>query len=423
MAHPASGVKILAIMMMLFLLGAFLSPPVQAAQFRQGDEITVGRDEVIDDDLYVVGGTIIIDGTINGDLVTAALTVRVNGRVTGSVFAVGQTVIVAGEVGGSVIAGGRTVTVSGPVGHSVRIAGETLSVTGTVGGDVLAGGNSLDIGGTAVIGRDLWFGGNETFLGGSVGGMVRGSGNKVTITGNIEGDVQITADNLSISSGSRTGGNLDYTSGNEATIGQGAVVAGTTTHKVPEVKVRPGARAVSGVFNTVLGKVLGFVVALLAGIALLLLLPRRLEHVSRAIRHRAWPSLGWGFVALVSAPLAILVVLVLSIVITAFRLPVAFIGIPLSVIAVALLVLAVYLSQVFVGMVIGREVVGRGRAPDTRGSMVLALAIGLAILVLLRAVPYLGVLVGIATVLLGVGALIASARMHEAVEGKGDSIE
>ncbi|MFQ5825843.1 MAG: hypothetical protein ACE5IA_00670 [Dehalococcoidia bacterium] len=409
MAKLGRWAKLFAIVGLLFLLGAFLSPPVLAAQFRQGDDVTVGRDEVIDDDLYVAGGTVIIDGTINGDLLAAGRTVRVNGQVNGSVFAAGQTVTVAGKVGGSVMAAGQTVTVSAVVGRSVRIAGTTLSVTGEIGGDVLATGNSLDMASTATINRDLVFGGNESFLAGSVGRMVKAAGNEVTLAGNIKGDVDIEAERLRLSPGSHTGGNLVYTSENEANIGQGAVVAGTTTRKAPEVKARPTGAARA--FNTVLGKVLSFVVALLAGIALLYLAPRRVERMSQAIRHRVWPSLGWGFLTLVAAPVAILLALVLSIVITALHLPVAIIGIPLSVIAVALLALTIYLSQVFVGMVIGREVVGRSRVLDTKGALVLALAIGLAILALLRAIPYLGVLVSIATVLFGVGAVIASAKM------------
>ncbi len=409
MAKNTLWVKLIGITVLFFLLGVFLSAPVLAAQFRHGDDVTVGQGEVIDDDLYVAGTTIIIDGTINGDLVAAGETIRVNGRVTGSIFAAGQTIVVAGEVGGSLIAAGRTVTVSGSVDHSARIAGETLSISGKVGRDILAAGNSLHTAGGAVINRDLVFSGTESFLSGSVGRMVKGAGSKVTLAGDVKGDVDIRAEALRISQGSRTGGNLVYTSQNEAEIDRDAVVSGAITRKTPQVKAQPDTT--TRTIKTILGKVLGFVVALLAGIVLLYLMPGLLEQICRAVRQRVWPSLGWGFLALAAAPAAILFVLVLSIIITVLHLPVAVIGIPLSIIAAALLVLAVYLSQVFVGIAIGKELVARRRAMDTKGAVVLALAAGLAVLTLLRAVPYLGAFVSIATALFGVGAIIASARM------------
>jgi hypothetical protein len=45
----------------------FGTVPVLAADFRGGDTITVASGEVVDDDLYVSGTNIIIDGTVNGE--------------------------------------------------------------------------------------------------------------------------------------------------------------------------------------------------------------------------------------------------------------------------------------------------------------------------------------------------------------------
>ncbi|MCK4331752.1 MAG: hypothetical protein KAW81_04245, partial [Dehalococcoidia bacterium] len=44
------------------------SAPVLAADLRSGDTITVASGEVVDDDLYIAGESIVIDGTISGDL-------------------------------------------------------------------------------------------------------------------------------------------------------------------------------------------------------------------------------------------------------------------------------------------------------------------------------------------------------------------
>src|SRR4030043_2030387 len=80
------------------LLTFFISAPVLAADLRSEDTITVASGEVVDDDLYVAGNTIIIDGTVNGDLWAFGSTITVNGEIKGSIVAVGQTVSINGNV-------------------------------------------------------------------------------------------------------------------------------------------------------------------------------------------------------------------------------------------------------------------------------------------------------------------------------------
>src|SRR5690348_2962069 len=81
------------------LVLALAQPPsTMAAETRGGNEITVGPNETIDDDLYAFGQN-----------------VTILGRVTGSVIAGGNTVSIGGEVGGDLMAAGSTVMIDGPV--------------------------------------------------------------------------------------------------------------------------------------------------------------------------------------------------------------------------------------------------------------------------------------------------------------------
>jgi hypothetical protein len=86
------------------------------------------------------------------------------------------------------------------------------------------------------------------------------------------------------------------------------------------------------------------------------------------------------------------------------------IGIPLGLITLALWGMAIYLSQIPVGLFIGRWIIGRFREVESRGILLGALASGLAILTLLMLIPYLGVAIWLATVLFGFGALLVSER-------------
>ena len=53
----------------LFVLALFiLVPAASAFDGRSGDTVVIGKDEVINDDLFVGGNTVTVDGTVNGDL-------------------------------------------------------------------------------------------------------------------------------------------------------------------------------------------------------------------------------------------------------------------------------------------------------------------------------------------------------------------
>ncbi|GAI86021.1 unnamed protein product, partial [marine sediment metagenome] len=86
------------------------------------------------------------------------------------------------------------------------------------------------------------------------------------------------------------------------------------------------------------------------------------------------------------------------------------IGLPLGLITLALYTIAIYLTQLFVGLLIGQLIIGASRGIETRAALVGALALGLAILSLLRLIPYLGSVIGLATVLFGLGAILVSER-------------
>src|ERR1051326_8384665 len=74
------------------LVLALAQPPAaMAAETRGENDITIGPNETINDDLYAFGQN-----------------VTILGQVTGSVIAGGNTVTIGGEIGGDVMAAGST---------------------------------------------------------------------------------------------------------------------------------------------------------------------------------------------------------------------------------------------------------------------------------------------------------------------------
>jgi len=350
--------KGLIVSLLVILLMTFTAVLVLAFNARSGDIVTIASGEVIDGDLYVAGGTIIIDSTINGDLIAAGRTIMVNGTVNGSIIAAGQTININGEVS-----------------HAVRIIGETLNIGGTIGRDLLVAGREFSMTSTSEIGGDLLLG----------AGTAR-------IDGLIKGDMNSGVNSLTITSTANIQGKLNYISGKEANIQSGAQIRGTITHKLPDVK--KGQEAGIGLWWIVIG----FLMALVLGIIVVLLAPRRVKAVTESIRTHPWASLGWGAIILVATPIVALIVCI------------TVIGLPLGLIALVLYAIAIYLTQLFVGLLIGQLIIGTFRRVETKAALVGALALGLAILRLLRLIPFVGFFFGLVTVLFGLGAILVSER-------------
>ena len=366
--------KGLIVSLLAILLVTFTAVSVLAFNVRSGDNVTVASGDVIDGDLYVGGRTIIIDGTINGDLIAA-----------------GRTIMVNGTVNGNIIAAGEIVDINGEVTHAVRVVGGTLNISSTIGRDLLVAGDKVSIASTAEIGSDLLLG----------AGTAR-------IDGLIKGDVNSGVEHLIIASTASIQGKLTYISENEANIQSGAQIRGTITHKLPDVKERlavgthrlpaVGERLVAGIRIGLWGKIIRFLMALVLGIIIVLLAPRRVKAVTESIRTRPWASLGWGAIILIFTPIAALIACI------------TIIGLPLGLITLVLYTIAICLTQLFVGLFIGQLITGSSRGVESRAALVGALVLGLAILYLLRLIPYLGAVIWVATILFGLGAILVSGR-------------
>ena len=369
--HIFKGLAVLPIVM---LLTVFAAVPVLAAELRQGDTVTVASGEVIDDDLYIAGGTIIIDGTINGDLIAGGGIITVNGTVNGSIMAAGGTVNINGEVT-----------------HAVRVIGGTLNISGTIGRDLLVASGEFSMASTAEIGGDLLLG----------AGTAR-------IDGLIKGDINSGVEHLSIASTASIQGEITYISENEANIQSGAQIIGTITHKLPNIKERlavgtnrlpnVGERLAPAIGLGLGARVIGFLMTLVVGIVIILIAPKRMKAITESIRTRPWASLGWGAIILIFTPIAALIVCI------------TIIGIPLGLITLVLYGIAIHLTQLFAGLYIGQLIIGSSRKVGSRGALVGALVLGLAIFSLLKLIPYLGGIIGLAAVLFGLGAILVSER-------------
>lgn len=172
-----------------------LMTPIAAASTASGDRVLIRESDVITEDLYASGNSVVIRGRIEGDLVATSFeSIVVEGVVEGDIVALTTQLTISGEVGGSVRGVADQVLISGSVGDDVVVAARTIRISGMVGRDVLSFGYQLTTTPEAQVGRDVRIQMiDHTRLAGSVGG-----------------DAEINADRLVVVDGAMIGGDLRY---------------------------------------------------------------------------------------------------------------------------------------------------------------------------------------------------------------------
>lgn len=321
-------------------------------KIRSGDQIVVSADETVDGDLYASGGQVRIEGTVDGDLLVWGGTVTITGEVTGDLMAAAGTVDVSGEVTGD-----------------ARVAAGQLTLGGTIGEDLFVAAGQATVSSSGEVGEDLVFGNGRMTVDGAVAGDVLGATGAYDRQGTVGGSEDVTV--------------------NER-------------EQVPTAAER---------FVDVVQRFIGI---LLVAALFLWLVPRLVDQPAETLRRRPLAALGVGVLALIGfgivVALVILVAVLLAILLALVGLgdlvgAIVFAAILAVVGSVFLFFLAaVFGAPTWVGTTIGSMVL----SAESTGRRWGALIIGLAIVVILTAIPVVGGLIGFVVVLFGLGALILS---------------
>jgi cytoskeletal protein CcmA (bactofilin family) len=364
-------------LLVLIVLVLVLAPsPAAAADIRQGmdKDIVIGTTETIDDDLYAFGVNIYINGTIKGDLIATGQNISVDGNVTGDVIAAAGSISIRGQVGGS-----------------VRAAGQSLFVDGKITNDLVFGGNQFELTTNGRVGRDALIGAGNTTLSGQIGRDLQAGSANVKLDGGVGGNVLASVDRLQLTERATVGGDLKYTSKNEAQIANPSSVKGAIQRETPADGRAP---LVTGPAAMVLDWLKGLIGLLILGILVVFFFPGFSRRAGEALVRSPWISLAVGALVLIGMP--ILAVLFFAV------------GVLIGGWWIGLVVLALYgvvlaLSIPIAGVGVGGALLRLSRRPVP---VWLALFIGLVVLLLVALIPILGPLVFFVACLFGMGATV-----------------
>jgi cytoskeletal protein CcmA (bactofilin family) len=326
------------------------------------------------------------------------------GRSEGDVTIVAGDAEVEGNIEGTLnLAVGKAV-VSGDVGDSLRVVGGNVELTGDVTGDLIVLGGRVTIPSSANISGDLIIAGGNVDLRGEVDGDVNGYVWRLSIAGTIHGSVDVNVNKLDVRSTANIDGDLTYHTYIKPSISDGAEIRGTVSE--PPDFPWDSWFDESGVF----GPLLRAMWSLLAGAALILIAPRIASAISTNAG-RLVPSGVTGLLGVVLIPIVAVILLV------------TLIGLPIGVLILAGYFVALYLSQIAVGLAIGRFVLPNRWHDGSRGFYLLAMTLGVLIVVALKLVPvpWVAGIVGAIVTIWGFGAVVlligrVASTNHLAVE-------
>ncbi len=339
-----------------------------ALERRHGEFVTVAPNETVDDTLVAGGNTVRVEGVINGDLLAFSRTLEVTGNVKGDLVSFAKRTVVSGSVEGRIYNFSQSFDLDGQLGHSIY--GWT---------------QSLRVNNRAHVGEGIVVGAGDVSLEGEVKRSATIFASTADVTGSVGRELSMAGGSLTLTNTARVGGDLTARVRhlNDVHIADGASISGKRDIQVRARKsqfTRPRFYFHQAVW---------LAAAMLVGWVGIILFPGFFQACAQAVSS-GWRSLGLGIGVLAGVPVVIIAGCIFLI------------GIPVSLMLFAVYLAAIYLAKIWVGAFLGKAIIKPAAA--TKGNWLLGLLVGLLILTVIGYIPYIGGLVRLVVICLGLGA-------------------
>lgn len=441
----------LAIPLVLVLVIANVTP-AQATEFV--NDGSIGSGEVIDDDVFLNGEVVTMDGTVNGLLLASGQTITINGKVNGDAILLANNVIISegASVAGNVITLAATTVIEGEITGSLMGANSatTLGNKSNIGRNVYFAGFSFTTEPGAIINRDLFTADYQVILEGTVGRDAAIAAAAIELSGRINNNARFEVDSpskekqpefffpgmmppgapppippgLRIAESAEIGGQMTYSSPSEQNSTINSAPLGGVIYQTPvpsengEQQQGPNSSnpgpLLASIGKATLAALRNLITLLILGALVLWLIPSLFQRTVKQAKNSTLPAAGYGILTILAGYLGSILVagliILMGVIITTITLgglSRAVFGIGLSSLALVMTVFTLlvgYGSKLVVAFVVGQWVIQKA-APVSKNQNVWALVIGVVIFVILREIPILGWLISIISTIIGVGAM------------------
>lgn len=226
--------------------------------------------------------------------------------------------------------------------------GANLEIGGTVIGGLEAFGANITISGKNH--GDLRFASANATLSGEFHDNVKGFSANLTISGQFENDLEIKAARITIAPSAVIKGNLVYSAAifdrKEGSQIVGEIVKLETEKGKAWIKDKEKDEMGPDYVGGGLFWAISTIAIIIVGLFINYFVPKPTEEIITSLSNSAWKCLGIGLVFLIVMPLCIIISLITAV------------GIPFGILLAFIYITMIYISRVYVGIWIGRKVLG-----------------------------------------------------------------
>ncbi len=305
----------------------------------------------------------------------------------------------AGSAAAAVSAADRSIHIGGNVDISqaaqgpVIAAGGNVTVNAPVDGNLAVAGGNVALGSAAAISGNASMAGGTINVDGSIKGNLHAAAGRIRINGPVAGNTSIAARTLELGPDARLQGKLIFR-GEELRRDPSAQVAGGVEQLPRRWHWHERTAAERFEHGWIWSAGLMVLAALIAAA-----LPGASRRMAQELRERPWITPLLGFVALTSIPIAAVLMMI------------TIIGIPIGLLALVGYFALLLVGYVWLAVVVGGMLLDRVK-PETAAQTawrVGAAVLAMLVLALLVRVPFVGGLVHLAALVVGVGMVVAAA--------------
>ena len=341
----------------------------QGSNYKLGTTIRITQSDTVSNNVMAAGRFVDIFGHLNDDLCSASRNLVINGSVGDDAIAVAQSVTIRGTIGDMLVTAGETVVIDGEISGDLFAAGSEIRLTK----NALIGGNAALAAGTLLI------------EGGQINGWARLAGSEINLNGSVGRYVEIYSNNISFGDNYSPSSSTNITTTRELSREDFANAPEELTIVVEEAE-ETWASAL--LFSTWL-----YVAVLIIGFLTISLFRQTTTDLYRYSHERYFKNTGIGLLLFLGIPIAIIVLFILVL------------TIPLSVITMMIYALALLFGFLLVAVSLGTGVLRYFRTEDKFADYYWGLALGMILILLLIALPYIGPFINLILIFFGLGTL------------------
>ena len=314
---------------------------------------------------FYANDIVTIDNDIEGTTFVAGNSININSQINGITFVAGNSISMNNNQDYAFIAG-RNITLNEFQAKDAFIAGETIKL------------ENANL-------RDLYVAGQTVEIKGNIENIHVGA-ETIIIEGNINGNADLSCENLEIRSTSIINGTLKYPEEANTRISKNSMI--TKVKKYKDVSINKEKNKTKEIIADITSWITSYLSILLVAIVLMLINKKFYDKVSKLDKtgkEIALLTLA-GFIALIVIPIASIVVML------------GVITIPLSIIILLLYGIFIYLSFIPTAYYIGNSLL-----KDKIKNKYLILSISLLGLYILKIIPVIGSLITFLSICFGLG--------------------